>query len=68
MGPSIKEVGNMEEEGSKIIGTCRWIKVEKPDDMGGGLKKREKLPTSFMDGPYTTHYWKYKKPTITPTH
>ena len=60
-GPSINDVGI--REGSKIDRNCRRIVLKTADMREGGVKNPEKLPTSFMDGPYMAD--KYPKVIIT---
>ena len=49
---SIKFLAIRRGEGSKIGHNCRRIVLKNYRHGGGGCQKSEKLPTSFMDGPY----------------
>ena len=46
--------GGKPRKGSKIGQNCQWIVLKSCQYWGGGVKNSEKLPTSFMDGPYLT--------------
>ena len=51
--PFINAVGNWEGGKSKIGQNCQRLVLKKTADMGeGGVKNPEKMPTSFMDGPF----------------
>ena len=51
-GTSINGVGNWEDgKGLKIGQNCQRIVLKNYRHEGGGWKKSEKLPISFMDGP-----------------